>query len=720
MPTRIIKALFIALCLLFAPKAMAEPYEPAGGSIEAVDDNGKKLEFPVLKTDIRAKVRGDLVTVTLEQVFSNPHSQPLHARYLFPLNHDAAVNEMVMEVGDERIEAQIKRKEEAKATFEKAKKEGKAASLLTQERPNMFTQNIANLMPGMPVRVILTYVQTLPKIDGEYELVLPLVVGPRYQPANAGRPPMPGGEVTSKGKFGKWELEQMPAYPPVAGLNIPDTIDNDRVSVDIDVDGGVPVAYVKSDTHKIVVDKVSDRKRAIRLAEDRTIDNRDFVLRYSLSGALTQAGLLAAKDKRGGFFSLQLEPPKVPVAADIAAREIVFILDTSGSMSGAPMEASKVFMRHALQGLRRSDFFRVIRFSSSAEELHSGPVPATAENIKNGVAYVESLYANGGTEAMSGLEQAFAVAQQPDTLRLVVLLTDGYIGNESSVLRLTAEKIGRARVYAFGVGTSVNRYLLDEMARMGRGFARYVDPTEESKDAAISLATKLESPVLTDISVDWGKMGAAEVVPQRIPDLFAGGAIRLQGRYTKPGKHEIRINGLVNGRKASLPMTIDLPRENVADGSPIPVVWARAQVSENMRLLDTPHHLRDHEYDDDKLKEKVVNLGLDFSLMTRWTSFVAVSKKIVNVKPELAKQTDVPLPMVKGVTQLAFGQGHNQMAFSGGSVPEPSEVAGMAALALLLLAWGYMKFRDEIRLKWAIWVLGLRILFVRCRLRYGR
>jgi len=616
-------ACLLLLCLsCFVSAAASE----MSGAIEALAD-GKKINFPLLKTDMLAKVKGDLVTVTVKQTFANPHDKPLHATYLFPLNQNAAVHRMVMDVGDERVEAKIQRIEDAKAVFEQAKQQGKAASLLTEHRPNMFTQDIANLMPGLPVQVTLTYSQTLPKIDGQYELVLPLIVGPRYQPAGAGVAPTPVTEVKSTESLGQWEIEKLPDYPDVAGLNSPEIIDKERVAITVELDGGLPITELSSKTHAVSEEKLSASQRVIRLAEGKTIDNKDFVLRYRLSGSATQAGLLAHQDERGGFFSLQLEPPAVPEVKDIAAREMVFVLDTSGSMSGKPIEASKQFMLHALHNLHPNDYFRIIRFSNNAEEFTDEPVAATSENIQQGLRYVQALTADGGTEAANAIQQAFAKPAKANTLRLVVFLTDGYIGNESTVLKQVAEKIGTARIYALGVGTSVNRFLLEEMAGMGRGFARFIDPTEIADDVAIQLAGKLESPVLTDISIDWGDLQVSDIAPTKIPDLFAGGALRIQGKYRQSGQHTIKVSGLVNGRKAQLPVTVTLPAGSDDKDNPIPVIWARAQIAEAMRQINTPSYLRTETIADDVLKAKVVDLGLNYGLTTRWTAFVAVAQK---------------------------------------------------------------------------------------------
>lgn len=677
---------------LFAPAAQAATLGEDGalaGSVEALGPDGKKIIFPLLKSDIDAEVAGDLATVKVTQTFTNPSDVPLNATYLFPLNHEAAVYKMVMEVGDEVVEARIKKKEEAKQVFEQAKSEGKAAALLTQYRPNMFTQNIANLMPGMPVKVTMSYTQSVPKLDGAYELVMPLIVGPRYQPEGVGEKPELAAEEVQK--VGNWELEELPEYPDVAGLTVPDEIEPGRVGIKVHLRAGMPITEVTSATHALDIASPSKKESTVTLAEGRTIDNRDFVLRYRLAGAATQPGMLAHQDARGGFFSLMIEPPAMPAPKDIAPREFVFVLDTSGSMTGEPLDASKLFMQRALAHLRPTDYFRILHFGSNAEEFLSAPVAATPANLRAGEEYVNKLFANGGTEMDRALTQAFSVAQQPDTLRLVVFLTDGYIGNESTILSHLKEEIGQARVYALGVGTSVNRYLLEEMARAGRGQARFIDPTEQPEETAIALAAKLETPVLTDISIDWGKLNPTDIAPVSIPDLFAGDNIRIQGRYAKPGNYTIRVNGKIGARKASLPLNVTLPENSDERTESIPLVWARSQVSEKMRLIDAPYTMKGGEKDED-LQEEVTQLGLDYALATRWTSFVAVSKKVVNAHPETSQDGKIPLPMVKGVTPAAYGDSGSlsgqinaamaSMQFASAAAPEPATIGGLALLTL--------------------------------------
>jgi len=678
MRNRIALFLLFVVVLILVPAAFAAEGE-MGGNLEAQLD-GRTISLPVLKTDIEADIQGDLATVTVTQTFANPAEEPMHAKYLFPLNHGAAVFEMVMEVGSERIRAQIQEVKQAEATFAKAKSEGRAAALLKEHRPNMFTQDIANLMPGLPITTRLRYVQTVPKVDGEYELVVPLVVGPRFQPPHAGRPPAKGSDVPADvaPEPGVWEVEALPAYPPAHGVNLPAAIEPERVALSVRVDGGVNVQGVASRTHALEVQTLSERVRTAKLAAGRVIDNRDFVLRYRLAGVGTAAGLLGYRDARGGFFSLLIEPPAVPVEADVTPREMVFLLDCSGSMSGLPMDASKAFMVQALVKLRPTDTFRIIRFSDSATEFSEYPLPASKQNIAQGLAYVESLNGEGGTMMSSGIEQALAPPVPAGSVRLVTFLTDGYIGNEQEILALIKQRLNGARLYAFGVGTGVNRYLLDEIGRAGRGFTRYMDPTEDVAEVAAELTERLQSPVLTDIEVEWGGLSPAGIYPAQIPDLFAGQSVRVQGRYARPGLYNLTVKGLVNGREARLPLTVKLP-EHSGEGDAVALVWARSAIREAMNELSTPGGPAEPPAFS-AVKKRVTELGLEFSLVTKWTAFVAVSEQIYNADPASTKTRPVPLPMVKGTQPSAYP---NQAPFTGAAGPEPATWLGLGLLGLL-------------------------------------
>ena len=656
------------------------------GTVTAQVD-GKKVHFPLLKTDIEADVQGDLASVTVTQTFANPLRRPLNATYLFPLTEEAAVYAMEMHIGDERVVAQIRRRAEARKTFETAKRDGKAAALLTQHRPNMFTQEIANLMPGQSIKVSLRYTHVVPRKDGAYELVMPLVVGPRYNPAN------PVKLVSDNRDRGSKVLRRPPAYPDVFGLTIPNAIDKDRVSIKLSLKSGVPIQAVSSETHGIDVTG-SGTGREVTLDGGRTIDNRDFILRYRLC-------------RRRG----QCRPPDPPrpdrrlFQPDARAAPGPGIAGHHAARNGVRARHLRVHDRHTdggEQGVHAPgpenpaphDTFRIIRFNNTASELAKVPVPATPENIATGTDFVDGLSAGGGTEIPNAIARAFAPRPAEGTLRIVVFLSDGYIGNEQDVLDLIARDRGDARIYAFGVGTGINRYLLTEMARAGRGFARIVDPTRHNgQTSAAALAERLDMPVLTDIEIDWGELDAVDLQPGAVPDLFAGDSIRIQGRFKRSGRHEITVTGKQNGRPVRLPLTVTLPDTRDADdGEAIRLIWARTQVAELMRMLSVPAVSRAAGRSDTAIEEQVTNLGLVHALVTQWTSFVAVTEKIVNRRPVDAVDADVPQHQVKGVTGKAYGKparhtipGQQAMKFTGGATPEPHVVIAMAML--FILAW---------------------------------
>lgn len=664
----------IIICLTVRPApAGAEEKPELGGRLEA-EGGSDPGSFPLLRTEIEAEAAGDLVAVKVVQVFHNPSTGPMNATYLFPLPKKAAVHAMTVAVGDELIEARIEKRAEAEKQFEQARRQGRSAALLKQIRPNMFSQALANLPPGRKITTTIRYVHPASRVDGVYELVIPLVVGPRYNPprtAKAKEAPLAGSN---------WEIAPVPDYPVTAGLDIPDLIDPDRVGVRVNLNAGTPIVGIGSPSHALSVTENGDMGQVVTLAEGRSIDNRDFILRYRLAGDAPQAGLTAHHDDRGGFFTLLIEPPALPRPEMVARREMVFVLDCSGSMEGRPLEASKSFMRRALSGLRSGDYFRIVTFSDHASEFSEKPLPASDANVREALAYVERLKGGGGTEMTKGVIQALSPPVPEAALRMVVFLTDGYIGRESEVLALIQGRMGSARLFAFGVGSAVNRYLLDEMGLMGRGFTRYLNPDEDPAEAAADLAGRLDAPVLTDIRIDWGGLEPADVVPSMIPDLFVGDSIRIMGRYDRPGNYTITLHGRIGGREAKLPVKAVLPAKGApGGGEAVGLFWARARIAELMREMVSRN--------DPALKEEVINLGLRFSLTTSWTSFVAVSRKVTTPNPEEAANTEVPLPMVKGVTALAYGSDQSLEpdrpagGFHGGATPEPTATAGLLVAA---------------------------------------
>jgi Ca-activated chloride channel homolog len=695
-------ALVATLALLVPARAALPELESMSGSVIAVVD-GKELRLPLLKADYDVEIDGDIARISLRQTFANPTASPLNATYLFPLNQKAAIHAMRMRLDGQTIVAKIQRKEEARKTFEKAKAEGKAASLLTQHRPNMFTQDIAHLMPGKQVEITIDYVQNVPKIDEAYELVVPMVVGPRYERAEDSRiasvsdPDLYGSDALSPGVsastagaevVSRWHVDKLPSYPQVAGLNAPGEIDHDRVSMSLSFRSPVPISAIWSSTHAITVSEDNDRK-FVRFATGRTIDNRDFVLRYDLSAQHdVRAGLSSYFDgEREGYLSLLIEPPKIAADKMIGQRELVFVLDTSGSMSGLPMQASKTFMNAAIKSLRPNDYVRILRFSNGTSAFANAPVLATEENKRAALRYVAGLSASGGTELRQAVNAAFDTRQPANTTRIVVFLTDGYIGDERKVLSTISARIGDARIYAFGVGNAVNRFLLDAMAQEGRGYAGYVPVGEDAHEVAETLAARLKTPLLTDISIDWNGLAIQDQSPAKIPDLFSGRSVRVMGRYSKGGKHTIYIKGHVNGRAATLPLEIDLTTETMGSDEAtdaLPIIWAREQIFDKNRAYTLGGG------QNEGLKQEITQLGLTYSLQSRFTSFVAVSEETMNLDPASAGYRNIPVPQVSGVAASAYPS----LNLSGSSTPEPEGILGLMVVLMALVA----RFRRRLRL----------------------
>ncbi|MCK0126589.1 VIT and VWA domain-containing protein [Gelidibacter sp. F2691] len=665
--TLLIVAVAFAISLPISAFAQAVLDDVAGRVIAQV--NGETVELPMLDSAYRVNIEGDMATVELRQVFSNPSEVPLEAEYLFPLNQNAAVFGMTMEIGDEIVQAVIREKATAEAEYKQAASEGKAAALLTQHRPNMFTQKIANLMPGLPVEVTLKYVQMVPKIDGQFELVVPLIVGPRYESPQVNAEEH-DTDADAPAQNATWSISPVPAFPNVAGLDLPTSILSDRVSLDLNMVAGVEMSQFSSPTHPLDIVE-TDASLSAQFAQGKVMDNKDLILRYMLGGDALQAATLTHHDERGGFLSVMIEPPAVPDEATATPRELVFVLDTSGSMSGQPLAASKRFMDAALKGLRPGDYFRIIPFSSTARHFAEDASPATTSNIAAGRKFVSRLSARGGTEIDRAIRTAFETESPEDTMRIVVFLSDGYIGDEARVLRTIREQIGQSRIYAFGIGSSVNRYLLDAMADEGRGYARYVGLDEDAMEVADIMAANLKTPLLTDIEIDWGDLEVTDMTPSRLPDLFAGNSLRVYARYKGSDQGQVMLKGLVRGRVAEMP--VELVLSDQEGEAALPLIWARNQIA----TLDRRIAVRDRAEAADK---EITRLGLEYSLQTRNTSFVAVSQKVVNTTGEAATQASVPLPKVSGVSKNAYPQG-----FAGSSSPEPEAMLGMIMIAVMTL-----------------------------------
>jgi Ca-activated chloride channel family protein len=606
------------------------------GSLQVVDATGKpKAVCPLKHTDVKAEISGFLSRVSVTQQFENPFTTPIEAVYTFPLPQNGAVDDMTMTIGDRTVRGKILRREEAQEVYEAAKTTGKRASLLSQERPNIFTQSVANILPGEQIRIKISYVETLKYEDGAYEFVFPMVVGPRYIP----------GTVTSEPAGGPSAVvAQVPdasrITPPLAPAGMRAGHD---ISLDLTIDAGVSIDGIESKAQEIDIERQGANTAHVRLRNVAEIPNKDFILRYDVAGKKIADAFLTHKGGNGGYFTFILQPPEKVTVADVTPKELVFVLDTSGSMHGFPIDKAKETMNLALDSLYPSDTFNLITFSGDEHVLFPAPVPATKANLAAARKFLETREGSGGTEMMKAIKAALDPSDAQDHLRIVCFMTDGYVGNDMQIID-EIQKHPNARIFAFGIGNSVNRFLLDNMARHGHGEVEYVGLNSDGSAAARRFHERVRNPLLTDISIDWNGLPVADVYPQRVPDLFGAKPVVLTGRYTAAGRGTIRLKGKMAGRDFVREIPVDFsdsqPQHDV-----LSTLWARNRIED---LLSQDFAGAQRGDMKPELKETITQLGLEYRLMTQFTSFVAVEEMVVTDHGQ-PRRIDVPVEVPEGV-----------------------------------------------------------------------
>ncbi|MBN1345318.1 MAG: VWA domain-containing protein [Phycisphaerae bacterium] len=602
---------------------------PGTGALMAKPPGQKKeVPVPLKHTDVKAAVSGYIATVDVTQQYHNPYDEKIEAVYLFPLPQNAAVNEFVMTVGDRRIRGIIRERQEAEKIYAEAKQQGYVASLLTQERPNVFTQSVANIEPGKAIDIQITYFHTLAYDDGWYEYVFPMVVGPRYNPSGS----TDGIGAVARGKHGasgqKTEVQYLR----------PDERSGHDVALTVDLDAGVKIESVECRSHAIDRSRLSDTRMQISLARLDRIPNKDFVLRYKVGGDAVKTGLITQVDQRGGFFTLMLYPPADMRSLQRKPLELVFVLDCSGSMSGQPIAQAKSAVQRALTSMRPDDTFQVIRFSNNASTFGANPVPATPDNVRRAQDYVRGLRGSGGTQMIQGIRAALDFPHDPKRLRFVVFLTDGFIGNEMDILAAVHDKIRDSRIFSFGVGSSTNRYLLDRMAKLGKGAVAYLGLNDSGADVMDRFFERVAHPAITDLSVDWSDLRVTDVYPDRLPDLFVGRPVVVTGRFDKPAPTAIRVRGKVGDHECELtiPATFDAADRHKG----LPAIWARMKIAD---LYDRTPFDRSNE-----LVGQIKQVALSYGLMSAYTAFVAVDS-LTRTAGTQGTTVAVPVPVPDGV-----------------------------------------------------------------------
>lgn len=632
--------LALLACVLFVSPSFAKEEVPTQGTMQAVVKKGEKpVDLPLKHTEVTAEISGFVTRVKVVQTFTNPYNDPIEAVYVFPLPQNAAVNDMQIRIGDRVIKGDIKKREEARKIYEAARDAGKTAALLEQERPNIFSQSVANIMPGNDILVELTYDEVLAYADGGYEFVFPMVVGPRFIP----------GTPTGK-EAGGWspDTDKVPdaskITPPVLK---PGERNGHDIGVTVKLNAGLPIKSMEHPSHQVTISPAPDDSGVvvgpceIKLNPNDAIPNKDFVVRYKVAGVKPEMALLTHKGELGGYFMLMFQPPENPSAEEITPKEMVFVMDCSGSMSGEPISLSKKAVRYALQNMNPNDTFQIIRFSEAASPFSEAPLPATKENIRRGLSYINGLEGEGGTMMIEGIKAALDYPLGENRLRIVCFMTDGYIGNETEILGAIRQKLGEnMRLFSFGVGSSVNRYLLERMAEVGRGDVKYVLLNEKPDEAVNQFYERVRNPVLTNIRVDWAGLDVEDLYPARIRDLFAGQPIFVLGRYNQPGEATVNIRGRIGGKDVSYPVAVKLA-DAISENGALAPLWARARIRE----------LEAEQYGGENadVENAITELALKYRLMSKYTSFVAVEEKIVNEdgKP---RTVQVPVEMPDGVS----------------------------------------------------------------------
>ncbi|MBM4325961.1 MAG: VWA domain-containing protein [Deltaproteobacteria bacterium] len=638
-------ALLATTGLLSTAWCGSETTGPGQGSLTIIEPDGKQgKDCPLEHTDVKADISGFIARVSVKQIFHNPSDKKIEAVYTFPLSAEAAVDDMLMKVGKREVRGVIKRKEEARQIYEQARDRGHVASLLDQERPNIFTQSVANIMPGEKVEITIHYSEALPYDDGSFKFVFPMVVGPRFIP---GEP----GQKTGTG----WasDTDQVPdasrITPPVTPEGIRAGHD---LSLQVVIDAGVPILGIDSKLHEIAIERDGAAKASVSLKNKKEIPNKDFVLSYLVAGDEVKSGVLAHKDGKEGSALLIMIPPRRVKPEQIAPKEMIFVIDCSGSQAGWPIAKAKEAMRYFIERMNPEDTFNVIDFNVSVRMLFPEPKKNTADSRIKALRYLESLEARGGTW-MGPAVEAVAKAPAPENrLRIVTFMTDGYVGNDFEIISLVQKLRGASRWFPFGTGNSVNRFLLDNMARVGGGEVEYVLLNSRGQDVGRKFYERIANPVLTDMSITTEGIKLEELFPTQVSDLWDRKPLVFKARYTKAGKGKIILKGLQAGKPYEQVLDVTLPETETANASLAPL-WARAKVDS---LMDQDFMGIQRGKPRNDIKEEIIRVALEHRIMTQFTSFVAVEEAVITTDGKPVRVT-VPVEMPDGVSREGvFGE----------------------------------------------------------------
>ena len=645
-------ALLISLLLATsAVRAQSSEEAPKGGLFFKSDKAGVFYEAPILRTDVKLAVAGTIVRATVRQHFVNPSNAWLEGVYVFPLPEQSAVDHLVMEIGERRVVGQIKPREEAKKVYEQAAAAGQHASLVESERPNIFTTSVANIGPGEKIVVEIQYQDRVDIDAGTYSLRFPMVVGPRCIPGEtvslvADRPNSGSGWADDTTRVPDASRITPPVLHPREGKINP-------VTMSIDFAPGFPVERVTSLYHPVVATDANGSK-TITLAEGDVPADRDFVLEWVPKPSAAPATSLFA-EQRGGdvYLFAMLTPATEEQEAPRLPRDVVFVIDTSGSMGGTSIGQAKAGLLLALDRLTPADRFNVIQFNSITDSLYGTLKPWTGESLREARAYVEQLEATGGTEMRPALQLALDGETSRGRLKQVIFLTDAAVGNEAELFDDIARRLGDARLFTIGIGTAPNSYFMRKAAELGRGSFTYIGDVTEVGERMTELLRKLEQPAITDVAVRWpdGLPASAEMYPATVPDIYVGVPVTFSARL--PGTKLDQLSGLlaIEGQDggATWRQGVDIGQARTAPG--VAAVWARAKLS---AIEDGQWHGADPA----RVREAATAHALAYELVSSYTSLVAVDEEVVRPRNETLTSAQVPTNLPHGWSyEKVFGAG---------------------------------------------------------------
>ena len=613
-----------------APDKTLSPY------FVVLSDNPEVDNLPLKETSANVNIVGVIADVTVKQVYVNNGKNKLEAIYTFPLSTKAAVYEMQMTIGSRIITAKIEEKKKAKEQYEQAKKEGKRTSLLEQSRPNVFTMNVANIMVGDTIKVEVNYTELLIPEGGQYSFVYPTVVGPRYSKK-------PKDDASGDDQY---------VSSPFTKEGVMSTY---KFGIDVTIRAGMPLQSVTCGTHKIVTTH-PDLNTAHLVLDPSETDggNRDVIINYSLQGDKISSGVMLYEHGDENFFLMMVQPPKKVLKDDIPPREYIFIVDNSGSMHGFPLSISKTLLRNLLVNLKPTDKFNVVMFSGAASTLSPTSLYATQENTEKAMERIDNLQGGGGTELIQALHQAYDIPKptDQDMARSFVIVTDGYIDVEKEAFDFIRDNTGTSNFFAIGIGSSVNRYLMEGMAFMGNGETMIINKPENADATAEKFRNYINTPVLTKIKPEFGSFAAYDVEPKSPPDMMAERPIIIFGKYNGKNAGIVTVKGKAG--KTAYKQSFDLSQYTPQPtNSAIRYLWARDRI----KLLNY-YGGGDNEYsrnEDTTIPTQITELGLKYNLMTSHTSFIAVDEQVVTDSTGKLVRVKTPSPLPEGVSNFAVG-----------------------------------------------------------------